>query len=316
MKDQYKVLVMLSAYNGEKYIEEQIYSIFNQQSVDVTILVRDDGSKDATLEVLDLLKKKYGKIDIIKGVNKGFTGSFTELVTVAYSNYGSFQYYSFADQDDVWFDNKLITACNTLCKYPSDKPCLFSCNSMITDSKLQPIELFWKKQPEITRGNIIEYGLSQGCSMTFNYEALKLYAENPPQLNWHDRWMTLICNYLGHYEYCQEPLFYYRYHGGNALMIDGNTEPDNLIKHIYSRLYYYFVFGPISHHYEMANEFISVFGEFLDDEDLELFKIYTTYRKNVLNRFKIMFGKVFRPLDSWDKKKISKHRKDALFSKV
>ena len=49
---QYKVMVLLSSYNGEKYIREQLDSILTQQGVEVTLLVREDGSSDATPRIL------------------------------------------------------------------------------------------------------------------------------------------------------------------------------------------------------------------------------------------------------------------------
>ena len=51
-----KVLVLMSSYNGEKYIREQIESILNQKGVNVSILVRDDGSSDRTTAILDEYK--------------------------------------------------------------------------------------------------------------------------------------------------------------------------------------------------------------------------------------------------------------------
>ena len=52
------VLVMLSTYNGEKYLREQIESVLKQENVKISILVRDDGSTDNTCNILEEKKKK------------------------------------------------------------------------------------------------------------------------------------------------------------------------------------------------------------------------------------------------------------------
>ena len=52
-----KVCILLSTYNGEKYLEEQLTSLINQEGVDIQILVRDDGSTDKTLHILNKWKK-------------------------------------------------------------------------------------------------------------------------------------------------------------------------------------------------------------------------------------------------------------------
>ena len=56
------VLVLLSTYNGEKYLAEQLDTILNQtkKNILVSILIRDDGSKDDTLNIIEKYKKNYG----------------------------------------------------------------------------------------------------------------------------------------------------------------------------------------------------------------------------------------------------------------
>ena len=98
-----RVQVFLSSYNGEKYIEEQIDSVLQQKGVEVRILVRDDGSNDKTVDILEMLYKK-GKINFYKGENIGYAKSFLNLLT----HDNKADYYAFCDQDDFWLSNKLI----------------------------------------------------------------------------------------------------------------------------------------------------------------------------------------------------------------
>ena len=91
-----KICILLSAYNGEKYIEEQLESLVGQQEVAADILVRDDGSSDKTHEILDKWQNK-GLLKWYKGENLGFAKSFMDLVQRA----GDYEYYAFCDQDDI-----------------------------------------------------------------------------------------------------------------------------------------------------------------------------------------------------------------------
>ena len=80
-------LVLLSSYNGEKYIAEQISSILSQEKVEVRIIIRDDGSKDKTLEILNRIEDE--RIEVIAGDNLGCIQSFSWLVNYVYDSRGN-----------------------------------------------------------------------------------------------------------------------------------------------------------------------------------------------------------------------------------
>ena len=94
------VIVVISTYNGAKNIERQLDSIFEQNGVDVRVVVRDDCSKDNTVEIIQKYVKNHpqNRIKIIKGKNVGFAKSFW----LGLSMCGDAEYYAFADHDDVW----------------------------------------------------------------------------------------------------------------------------------------------------------------------------------------------------------------------
>lgn len=107
MKDK-KIVILMSTYNGEKYISDQIESIMRQKtSADILLKIRDDGSKDDTCEIIEEKQSKYpGKIILIKGENIGYNNSFFYLI----KNISGFEYYALSDQDDVWLEDKIETA--------------------------------------------------------------------------------------------------------------------------------------------------------------------------------------------------------------
>ena len=106
-----KVLVLLSTHNGSRWLDEFLESLVSQIGVDLSIIVRDDGSGDDTLNILRSFRGKL-KIEIVSGKNIGSFESYLELIKCA-SNF-DFDYFSFADQDDVWHTKKTITAIERL----------------------------------------------------------------------------------------------------------------------------------------------------------------------------------------------------------
>lgn len=99
---KYTYSVCVATYNGEKYIEEQLVSIFKQLTEKDEIIVSDDGSKDGTIAVVEQLKQQYPNIKIVKGPQKGFSCNFENAVKNA-----SCEIILFSDQDDIWKENKV-----------------------------------------------------------------------------------------------------------------------------------------------------------------------------------------------------------------
>ena len=112
-----KVAVIMSTYNGEKFIREQLDSILNQTYKNIEIVVRDDGSSDGTVAIIKEYMQKYPNIVLHEGENLGFIKSFFELLNLADADY-----YSYADQDDVWLENKIELAVNSLKQLDETKP--------------------------------------------------------------------------------------------------------------------------------------------------------------------------------------------------
>lgn len=92
------ITVLMSTYNGEKYLKEQLDSILNQEQVDLKLLIRDDGSTDGTVNILKEYENSHTNIKWYSGLNLGCGKSFFQLVLDAPKS----DYYAFVDQDDVW----------------------------------------------------------------------------------------------------------------------------------------------------------------------------------------------------------------------
>ena len=125
------ICVMLSAYNGENYINEQIDSILSQQNVNVLLYIRDDGSTDKTWEIISHFTHTYKNVRILKGENVGWEKSFLKLVDSA----PNADLYAFSDQDDAWLPDKLERAYQTI-QNEKNSIVLYGSNVWVTDEKL------------------------------------------------------------------------------------------------------------------------------------------------------------------------------------
>ena len=109
-----KIAVLLASYNGVNYIKEQIDSILNQKEVEVTIFISDDLSTDGTLEYLQKIYKGLENIVYLPSGSKfgGAGKNFFRLIRDV--DFSSFDFISFVDQDDIWYEDKLIRAIKTI----------------------------------------------------------------------------------------------------------------------------------------------------------------------------------------------------------
>ncbi len=219
----YKVQVLLSAYNGEKYIKEQLDSILNQQKVQVSVLVRDDGSTDGTIHILKDYCNKYTNIKLIEGHNIGVVRSFFELFKNADKD---MDLYALSDQDDVWDEDKLIIACEAICKNinSSSKPAMYCCEADITDVSLHISKSkanHKKKNTTLIKpgfSNALIENIARGGSVVFNQSLLNmLQIDFPEGCYMHDWWLYLVASCYGKVIYDSTPHYKYRQHSGNVL---------------------------------------------------------------------------------------------------
>lgn len=213
-----KILVLLSTYNGEKYLREQLDSILAQTGVEITILVRDDGSTDGTTDILNKYHHKFpDKIIVNLADNIGCTGSFFALMKLASEKYNDYDYYAFSDQDDVWLPEKMSEAARSLDTLNNSIK-LYYCSPKLVDQDLNPL----KSTPIHAKSTLEESIILQpciGCSMVFSKGLLnKASIIDPEKVDIHDTWTYRVCLALGGEIACDPtPHILYRQHGTNAI---------------------------------------------------------------------------------------------------
>lgn len=210
------VQVLLSTYNGEKYLGEQLESLVNQEGVKIKILVRDDGSTDSTVDILDKYSKN-GKLDYFTDENIGYAKSFFMLASKCSREA---DYYAFCDQDDFWESRKLISAVTRLDACEFDKPKLYFSNMDIVDKDLNKIGFKNYTNKKISLGDAMARFNISGCTMVFNDKLLELVIinRNYEELKiGHDAWIYFVCLSIGgQVIFDQISYIKYRQHGNNV----------------------------------------------------------------------------------------------------
>lgn len=206
------VQILMSTYNGEKYLRTQLDSILNQTYPSIDILIRDDGSTDGTLSILKAYAEAYPNIKYYEGMNKGAVQSFLELLR---KSDASAKYFAFADQDDVWLPQKIDRAVRLLEKEKSNKPVLYCSDVYITDERLNIIKKD-DKNPRPSFGNALVQNICTGCTAVMN-QALRDIINHTAPVNivMHDWWFYLSASLYGKVIYDEAASMYYRQHGHN-----------------------------------------------------------------------------------------------------
>lgn len=210
-----EVQVLLSSYNGEKYIREQLDSILAQENVAVKLLVRDDGSTDKTVEILKAYEEANDNIRVLYGENLGVIHSFFTLIEEAEEA----EFTAFADQDDVWLPEKLFRAVSALEEQKSELPLVYCSAKQLVDEQLQPLRSgirYGTVTPDF--GNALVENMCTGCTCVINREMQQLLKGRTPDFTvMHDFWIYLVGSCFGRVLYDKESYILYRQHSGNEL---------------------------------------------------------------------------------------------------
>ena len=215
-----KVTVLLSTYNGSKFLEQQLNSLYQQTYHDISILVRDDGSTDSTRNIL-VSEHSRGRIEILEGHNNlGPAFSFFELMKSAAST--GTEYVAFCDQDDVWHTDKIAHAVSALTGIADSGPAMYCSRSEIVDEHLEHIG-YTEMPGEIGFGNALVENAATGCTIMLNRKAIKLVVEHlPDKVLMHDWWCYLVLTCFGEIIFSASPDIKYRQHGSNTVGIASN----------------------------------------------------------------------------------------------
>lgn len=239
IKSTVSVDILLSTFNGEKYLSDQIDSIINQTHSNWKLLIRDDGSEDSTQEIIQRYCIKHpDKIRLLKDKheNLGFTNSFIRLM-----QYTTAEYIMFCDQDDFWLPSKIEKQLKCIIEEEykdgnNIKPRLVCSDLSICNKDMTIIVTSFMNyinyKPQLGQQiNLLAPNI-HGCACIFNRLLMEqcLKIQNPLH---HDDGFAIVCAVIGKISFIHEPLVLHRIHNSN---VAGFAEITNKKKLVYLKI--------------------------------------------------------------------------------
>jgi glycosyltransferase involved in cell wall biosynthesis len=224
------VVILLSSYNGARYIDDQIESIRAQTFREWRLLIRDDGSSDETESIIMRHKAVDDRIEFIKDNlgNLGPWASFGALLSMAGETDAAYVFLS--DQDDIWLPAKIANQLGELKSveelYGQDHPVLVHSDLELVDDELAPIHPSFREFQGISHssddplGTLLIHNAVVGCTVAINRALLGIAVPVPPGSQ-HDWWLSLCAAATGTVLSSDERTVKYRQHESNAVGAPG-----------------------------------------------------------------------------------------------
>lgn len=285
--DVKRVVILMSAYNGSRYLPAQLDSILAQDHEHTTLLVRNDGSQDGgeTMGILNKYKHDHPeKVYVLDGENLGFADSFSTLIRTALEMYPNADYFAFSDQDDVWKPEKLSRALRMMESCSDEVPVAYCSNTMRVDAELNPMGLSWNPaEVSLSKKRALVQNFATGCTMVFNRKAATVYNDfKPVHIMMHDFLMYQICTFLGELVWDPESYILYRQHSSNQIGRPG----------LWGRMKNRFKGHFSEHNLERQNRMlIESYGHLMNEKDRKLVQSFVDYRKSLWKTCRLLLDR-------------------------
>lgn len=278
-----EMIVLMSSYNGEKYLREQIDSVLAQEQCDVALLVRDDGSKDGTRKILQQYADQ-GKLKWYDGPNLGPQRSFIDLLLKA----PEADCYAFADQDDVWLPEKLHVAAEKLRAF--DGPALYFSQTQMVDEVLNVLPTP-QLTPALTFPEAVMYAFVSGCTMVLNKKMRDFVCDNLPKEMpmLHDFWCYNVAQAINASVVFDETShILYRQHSNNVLGLN-----DSIVGEWKKRVARFFD-GSMAQRSRNARILLDTIGDIMPEDNRRQLQMFVKGKESLVTRMKMIFGDTFR----------------------
>ena len=217
--------IVLSVFNGERYIRDQIRSVQDQSHEDWLLWIRDDGSTDGTGARIEELAHGDERIRLLPrdGRQRGVAGGFSWLLE---SLPEDAEYVACCDADDVWLPEKLERSMEGLQRAEAEsatagpEAVLLHTDLSVTDARLNLLSpSFWRhvgmKPEPVTLRRLLVENVATGPTLLFNRPLLERVLPIPPEVPHHDWWIALVAGLFGRVVALPEATVLYRRHDGN-----------------------------------------------------------------------------------------------------
>ncbi len=221
-----QLLILLASYQGAAFLDQQLHSIRCQTYRDWRLLVHNDGPDAAAADLVARHATQDSRIEWLAPTSKqrlGVCNNFGFLLT--YAQQHGCRYFALADQDDVWFEDKLECQMMMLQqaeqRLGSSVPLLVHSDLRLVDAQLQPLAVSFMQQrglnPQPNLATLLAQNSVTGCTCIGNQALLRLALPLPECIAMHDWWLALCAQAGGELLYLAKPTVYYRQHQKNTV---------------------------------------------------------------------------------------------------
>lgn len=283
-----KVLILLATYNGEKYIDVMINSVLNQDYSDIQLVLSDDGSKDATPDILERYAMENPEKVVHYKSGKRFGNAQAHFMHLL-EQYHDAPYIMFCDQDDFWHSDKVS---KTIAKMKEIEveglPAMVHTDLCVVDANLDvkdPSFLHFSKLNgnRLQLNKLLVQNVVTGCTMMINNVLADLSVKNIPQsgMLMHDWWLALIAAACGKTGFVDEATIDYRQHGNNVVGAKNATSFTYILKRFLNNDSK----EAIKNTFIQAKTLYDTFGHLFDEEAKKVIGDYAKLsNKNFLSR--------------------------------
>ncbi len=213
------VAILMCSYNGERFLAEQMDSFARQTHRNWSLVVSDDGSQDGTLDILQVYMNSWGqkRLKTVQGAQQGFVKNFLSLTCRTDIRA---DFFAWADQDDIWSEDKLHAALAWLQTIPKHIPALYCGRTKLISESGMPVGFSPRFCLPPGFANALVQNIGGGNTMVFNQAARDLLQKSDDNLiiPSHDWWAyQLISGAGGVIHYDPEPRMLYRQHDKNLV---------------------------------------------------------------------------------------------------
>jgi len=271
--------ILLSAYNGEQFIADQIDSLLQQSFQDFHIYVSDDCSTDSTYEIIQDYCARYPE-KITATSNASNSGGAKHNAIRLMIEHRE-EYLMLCDQDDVWLPDKIAITLAKLkemeARYGADAPLMVHTDLEVVDAQLQTIQpSFWAAMNSNSLKNklhnLIIQNIITGCTVMYNRALAELIWAEPTFMVMHDWWLGLAATAFGHIEPLDAQTIKYRQHAHN----DIGAKDVRTLRYKFNRLLHYGdVKQAVNMTYQQAESFLEMYRERLTAEQIKLLVEYS-----------------------------------------
>lgn len=277
-----KVLILLAAYNGEAYIRQMIDSVLNQTHQDLQLILSDDGSKDATAQILADYAEKHPQKVIHYCSGQRF-GSAQKHFMHLLSQFQDAPYIMFCDQDDFWYPDKVQKTLDKMIGTETDReaPVLVHTDLRVVNGNGEQLASSFCAHSAID-GNrlqlnqLLVQNVVTGCTVMINRALAELACRDydTEAMLMHDWWLALLASACGKIVFLSEATMDYRQHGHNSVGAKNVYSPQYLIKRLSSVK----MRTSLDDAANQAQAFLNCYADKLSDAQEELIRAFVSTR--------------------------------------